>query len=85
MNLLETIKAKLQELFISALAPMIEVEVKKQIESESGKVVDFILAKITTAIPGDFDDKLADSIKPKLKEDFKAFLLQEADKISDKV
>lgn len=84
-KLTDTLKAKAQEIFADILAPMIEVEAKKAIEKESDKLVDKVFAKVTELIPGKLDDSIAEGIKPKVKEDVKAYLLGEADKISDKV
>ncbi len=85
---MEELKVKLMgwlnELFEKAKAEL-EVGVEKAIEEKCDALVDHLLAKITEAIPGNFDNMLAEKVKPQLKIDAKKFLLEQAEKISDKV
>lgn len=81
MTIKERIAAALKDL----VAPAVEIEVKKQVEAHSDEYVDLLLAKMASLIPGNFDDNMIAQVAPKLKADMKAYLLAQADKISDKV
>lgn len=84
-KVVEQVKTYLENGLETILKPAVELEVKKRIEAESDKYVDVVLEKAKALIPGTFDDVVIEGQKPKLKADVKAFLLAEADKISDKV
>ena len=59
----------------------VEVIVKQQIAKESDNIVDLILKKLTTLIPGSIDDALAAANAPAVKAAVKAELLKLADLI----
>lgn len=77
MDLKEELKKALE-----AMAPQIEAAVKAGIEAKCDEGVDFLIGKLEDLIPGGFDNVLLEAGKPKIKADFKAFLLAQADKIS---
>ncbi len=80
MSTKETIKK-----ILDAVAPQIEVAAEGLIIAKSDIAVDFLLGKLTELIPGNIDNAVAASVAPKLKEELKAYLLAQAEKISDKV
>lgn len=69
----------------AVLAPQIEVAVKVVIEEKADLAVDFVLTKLGELIPGQIDNTILAEVAPKLKTEFKTYLLAQADKISAKV
>lgn len=88
MNL-DVVKAELIEkakVFVeNVVLPQIEVALEKEIEAKADGIVEMVLTKIEALIPGPWDNMVIDPAKPKLKADVKAYLLAQAEKISEKV
>jgi molybdopterin converting factor small subunit len=60
----------------------VEAAVKKMIEDKSDEIVEKLLSGLAEKIPGKFDDAFIEGLKPEVKADIKAFLLEQAEKIS---
>lgn len=86
---MEIVKKELIEkakAFVENVAlPQIEVALEKEIEAKADGIVEMVLNKVEALIPGPWDNMVIDPAKPKLKADVKAYLLAQAEKISDKV
>lgn len=86
---MEIVKKELIEkakAFVENVAlPQIEVALEKEIEAKADGIVEMVLNKVEALIPGPWDNMVIDPARPKLKADVKAYLLAQAEKISDKV
>jgi hypothetical protein len=89
LNLKKFIKEKVMPLLApgleNAIKPMVEIEMKKQIELHSDQVVEFALNELKELIPGTVDDNIINAKMAAAKEKAKKYLLAKADLISDKV
>lgn len=59
----------------------VETLVESLIEQKSDGAVDYLLKKLTAAIPGNLDDRLAAQNAPMLKAALKEYLMSQAHKI----
>lgn len=67
--------------FKQEILGVLEGAVEQVIEQKSDLLVDAILKKLTSLIPGNFDDALAAANAPAIKAEAKAFFLGVAEKI----
>ena len=81
----EEVKPVLEAALFETILPKVEVRIEKLIEEKSEKLVDGLLTKMTSLIPGKIDDAFVAARAPELKAFAKAYLLGQAEKISDKV
>ena len=69
----------------STLKPALEVYVENLIAKRSDEIVEKIAIAVKAAIPGEIDNMMIDAKLVAIKAQVKKDLLEEAEKISDKV
>lgn len=67
---------------VEQLKPALEQLVIKAVEANSDKVVELVLKELAKLIPSNIDDKIIEQFEPQIKAAVKAFLIDQAEKIS---